>query len=174
MKISIIGYSGSGKSTLASQLAIIYDIKCLHLDTVRFLPNWVERQSQDERQIVFDFLQTNSSWIIDGNYQSLYRQERLEQSDCIIFLNFNRFSCLYRACKRYNKYKNISRPSITIGCKEKFDKEFFLWIMRDGRTKNRKNDYKAIINKYKEKVVVLTNQRQLDKYVAKVKSNIVF
>ena len=52
MKIAIIGYSGSGKSTLAAYLGELYKIPVLHMDRVRFLPNWVERDKDDEAAIV--------------------------------------------------------------------------------------------------------------------------
>ena len=43
MKIAILGTSGSGKSTLAQTLGAAYHAPVLHLDTVHFLPGWVER-----------------------------------------------------------------------------------------------------------------------------------
>lgn len=46
MKIAILGYSGSGKSTQARQLANDYKMPVLFLDTVHFLPNWVEREKK--------------------------------------------------------------------------------------------------------------------------------
>jgi Adenylate kinase and related kinases len=45
MKIAIIGYSGSGKSTLAAKLGKFYHAEVLHLDSVHFLPGWVERNA---------------------------------------------------------------------------------------------------------------------------------
>ena len=43
MKIAILGTSGSGKSTLAKRLGERYGLPVLHMDTVHFLPGWVER-----------------------------------------------------------------------------------------------------------------------------------
>ena len=43
MKIAILGTSGSGKSTLAKRLGEAYGLPVLHMDTVHFLPGWVER-----------------------------------------------------------------------------------------------------------------------------------
>ena len=56
------------------------------------------------------------------------------------------------------------------GCNEKFDLEFIKWILRDGRTKRAKNRYKNLISKYAGKVVVIKNQKQLDKYIQSVKT----
>lgn len=56
MKIAIIGYSGSGKSTLAKKLSKHYKIPVLFLDTVNFSPNWNERDRNEGRLIVSDFM----------------------------------------------------------------------------------------------------------------------
>ena len=68
MKICIIGYSGSGKSTLAKRLGSFYNIPILHLDSVNFLPGWEVRDTNEMNSIVDDFLTSNESWVIDGNY----------------------------------------------------------------------------------------------------------
>ena len=68
MKIAILGLSGSGKSTLAKQLGSFYHAPVLHLDAVHFLPGWVERVPGEEEQLVTSFLDTHSSWVMDGNY----------------------------------------------------------------------------------------------------------
>lgn len=166
MKISIIGYSGSGKSTLASKLGVFYDVPVLYLDKVQFLPNWVDRDDEEAKKIIKDFLNNNQDgWVIDGNYIKRNLEERLSQSDKIIFLNFNRFICFYRALKRRIIYKGKSRESMTMGCDEKFDYSFMKWILIDGRTKQRKQSYENIKNTYKEKFIEIKNQKQLDEFV---------
>ena len=55
MKIAILGTSGSGKSTLAQTLGATYHAPVLHLDTVHFLPGWVERPLDEENAIVRRF-----------------------------------------------------------------------------------------------------------------------
>lgn len=56
MKIAILGTSGSGKSTLAKRLGETYGLPVLHMDTVHFLPGWVERPFEEEETIVRRFL----------------------------------------------------------------------------------------------------------------------
>ena len=87
MKIAIIGYSGSGKSTLARLIYELYDIPVLHLDTVEFLPGWESRELSKKLEIVRNFLNQNSSWVIDGNY-SVVAPSRFENSDITIFLKY--------------------------------------------------------------------------------------
>ena len=68
MKIQIIGFSGAGKSTLSKQLGKFYNLPVLHMDSLNFLDNWVERDRLELNQIVDKFLLDNDSWVIDGNY----------------------------------------------------------------------------------------------------------
>lgn len=164
MKIAIIGYSGSGKSTLARKLADYYKIPVLFLDTIQFLPNWVERDRDEGRSLVERFMD-NDSWIIDGNYNGFLQKERLEQADKIIFMNFSRINCLYRAMKRYFMNRNTTRESMANGCIEKMDWEFIWWILYGGRTKTRRKHYNQIKALYKNKIVILKNQKQLTNYM---------
>ena len=66
MKIAVLGYSGAGKSTLARALSSALTLPCLHLDQVHWLPGWTERAQEESRQIVEEFLEQNTSWIIDS------------------------------------------------------------------------------------------------------------
>ena len=97
MKIAIIGYSGSGKSTLAHLLSEKYSLPVLHFDTVQFLPNWQIRTKEEKERITKDFLDNNTTWVIDGTYSKLYFERRMSEADEIIFFAFNRFSCFFRA-----------------------------------------------------------------------------
>lgn len=173
MKIAIVGYSGSGKSTLARELAKIYQIDILHFDTVQFLPNWNIRGEEEKKRITKDFLDTHNSWVMDGNYSKLFYECRMAEADVIIILLFNRFLCLYRAYRRYVQYKNTTRPDMAEGCKEKFDLEFAKWILWEGRSKRAKDRYKSLISQYGEKVIVIKNQKQLDKYIQSVSNQII-
>lgn len=172
MKISILGYSGSGKSTLAQILGKHYDSDVLHFDSIQFLPGWEVRSADEKQQIVTEFLDTHDSWVIDGNYSKLFLDRRLESSDLIILLLFNRLNSFLRAYKRYRTYKGKTRPDMAQGCNEKFDKEFILWLLWKGRSKSARNRYKNIISQYGAKTVVIKNQRQLTKYIESLKKDL--
>lgn len=163
MKIAICGYSGSGKSTLAGKISEKEQIPVLYLDTVQFVKNWQERDREEAKAMVKAFME-QKNWVIDGNYTNFFYQERMEEADRILILAFNRFSCFYRAWKRYIRYRNKTRKSMAEGCKEKFDLEFMFWILWTGRTKERRERFVQLQRKYPEKVTVLKNQRQLDTY----------
>lgn len=168
MKIAIIGYSGSGKSTLAGFLAEKYQIPVLYLDKVHWLPGWTERKRAKEKEILSEFMNENACWVIDGNYSRLFWEQRMQEAEQIIFMNFNRAACLFRAWKRYVTYKGKVRGSMTEGCEEKIDREFVWWILHDGRSKGYREQYRRVREMYGDKVVVLKNQRQLDKYMCAV------
>lgn len=164
MKIAVIGYSGSGKSTLAKALAAHYGIPVLHLDSVNFVPGWEERDREEAMAQVFAFMQ-QPDWVIDGNYGGFYREERLAAADEIIFLNFPRRICLLRAYRRYRTYHGRVREDMAPGCAEKFDFEFFRWIMWEGRTKQKKQQYAKICRQYADKTVVLGHPQQVENYL---------
>ena len=165
MKIQIIGYSGCGKSTLASLLAKKNSAPVLYLDRAHFLPGWRTRPANEREKIVLDFLNENDSWVIDGNYQKVLYERRLEEADEIIFMNFNRFSCFCRAYRRYRTYKGKTRESMTDGCEEKFDLAFMRWILRESRTKQQKEKFKKVLAQYGSKTTVIRNQKELSSYI---------
>ena len=162
MKISIIGYSGSGKSTLAKNLSKHYGIPVLHMDSVHFLENWKERDNKEFNEIVTKFIKDNDSWVIEGNYKSIV-PERHDMADLIIFLDYNRFFCYESAKRRYKMYKGKTRDDMAIGCEEKFDKEFKVWLLYKGRIKERRKRFEKIIQN-KPNSLVFKNRRQLFKY----------
>ena len=168
MKIAIIGYSGSGKSTLARALGDYYETDVLHLDTVHFLPDWVERQVEDEQKIVEDFLNSHDSWVIDGNYGKLSHGRRMNEADHIIMMLFDRFNCFMSVWGRYRKYKNKTRPDIAEGCSEKLDLSFATWVLWRGRTKVRRNNYERIREAFSGNVTVLKNRKQTDAFLKKL------
>ena len=174
MRISIIGYSSSGKSTLAQNLGNILNIPVLHLDKVNFLPEWKERNKEESKKLVEDFIKNNNEFIIDGNYIKFIYDLRMKLSDKIIFLDFDRITCLFQAFQRYNKYKGKVRDSMTEGCYEKLDWDFIKWILFDGRNEERINRYNKIIEEYKDKIIILKNRKEVDDFVEKIKINKTF
>lgn len=167
MKIAIIGYSGSGKSTLAKILSKHYNTPVLFMDRLNFLPNWELRNREEGKLITKEFMK-NESWVIDGNYSDFYQKERLEVADKIIFFNFPRRICLYRAYKRYFENRNTTREDMADGCIEKIDAEFTWWIIHKGRNKEKRNHYKKIEKDYKDKIVVLKRPKDLQDYLKSI------
>lgn len=162
MKIALIGYSASGKSTLAQKLGKLYSIPVLHLDTVHHLPGWQAKERAVEQKEVENFLNTNTCWVIDGNYTKLSYERRLEEADIIYIVALNRFACLYRAFCRYLYFKHKSRPDLADGCHEKLDFTFICWILWKGRTGQKRQNLKNAIAQYPDKCRLLQTQRNID------------
>ena len=172
MRISIIGYSASGKSTLAKTIGEILGIPILHLDKVNFLPNWEERKKTESTKIVEDFINNNKNkFIIDGNYSKFAYELRMKISDKIIFMDFDRFTCLFQAFQRYNEYKGKVRDSMSEGCCEKLDWDFIKWILFEGRKEERVNKFNKLIEEYKEKIIILKNKKEVDDFIDKIRVN---
>ena len=167
MKIAIIGYSGAGKSTLAEKLSNYYSIPKLHMDTLQFQPSWQDSDRDWMLTEMKSFLTKHKTWVIDGNYSWCCYEERMEEADQIIFLNFSPLTCLFRAFKRYLKYRGKVRESMAAGCQEQFNWEFIRWILCDGRSKSAKERYNWVQETYPDKVVILSSQKEIDQFLDK-------
>lgn len=164
MKIQIIGFSGAGKSTLAKTLSNYYNIPLLYLDHVQFYDDWQERTTAQKNIIVKDFLDNNYSWVIDGNYTSLQPQ-RFKECDILIYLDYNRFFCLFSCIKRY--LQNIGKTRESCPCKEKIDLEFIWWILYEGRTKQKKQKFLKLLNESNGQKLHFKNRKQLNQFLKK-------
>lgn len=164
MKIAVIGYSGAGKSTLARALGERYGIPVLHFDVVQFTPNWKERDRAEAHQMVHKFME-NPAWVIDGTYSNFEYERRLNEADAIIFLNLPRLVCFWRAWKRYVRFRGKNRPDMADGCCEKMDREFMWWLLWKGRTPQKREKFRWVLERYPEKTVVLKSQKDIDRYL---------
>ena len=164
MKIAIIGYSGAGKSTLAKRLAAELGIAPFYLDRVHFLPDWLEREPDEARALVRAEME-KLSWVIDGNYKYLLREERLCDADEIIWLNYPRLVCLMRALKRNREFHGKSRESAADGCCERMNWEFAWWILHKGRTRASVKSYHEVVRRYPQKTAMIRNDHALEQYL---------
>ncbi|WP_421178660.1 DNA topology modulation protein [Aeromonas enteropelogenes] len=124
-RIAVIGSGGSGKSTFSALLGKKLNLPVHHLDQLYWKQNWV-KTPKDDWLMIQKSLCENECWIIDGNYQSTL-DIRFEACDTVIFLDVNRYTCIYRVLKR--TFLSSKRPDLAEGCDERFDIEFikFLW-----------------------------------------------
>jgi len=169
-KILIFGSSGAGKSTLAQKLGQELNIPYLHIDTIFWEPNWEVRDKELYLNDLQKFL-NQDTFIIDGNHNygdSI--QLRIEQADTILYLNFNRFKCLYGAVKRYLTYRNKTRSSMTQGCIEKIDFEFIKYILWDYPTKKKKFIFNTINKKFTGKYYQFNNRSAVKKFLKNIRS----
>lgn len=164
MKIAILGHSGSGKSTLARQLGEKYGLPVLHFDAIHFLPGWVETDRPSKREKVTAFLDAHpEGWVMDGNYMKICAQRRFEEANHILYLDFPRRVCLPRVLKRWLTYKGKTRPDMAPGCDEKVDAAFLKWVLRDGRTPEKRAEFEAVGKQYPDKFHHYKSPKQLEK-----------
>ena len=164
MKIAIIGYSGAGKSTLARALGKRYGLPVLHFDRVQYTPGWQERNREEAHRMVHEFM-GNPSWIMDGTYSKFEYERRLNEADAIVFLNLPRLVCFWRVWKRYFSFHGKSRPDMADGCCEKMDWEFVWWLIWESRTRQRREMFQKVLERYPEKTVVLNSQKDINRYM---------
>lgn len=157
MKIAVLGYAGSGKTYLSDYISEKYNIPVLHLDCVKWDKEWKAIDDSVVLPQVSDFMK-NEKWIIDGFYQYLYYDERLEQADIIVLLQLPRFTCFYRAVKRTKSRRKD-------GYKNDLNWWFVRFTLFGCRNKERRQIYSDIIRKYKDKTVVLKNKRQVAEFM---------
>lgn len=131
-RIALIGSGGSGKSTLARKLGKKLNIEVYHLDALFWKPNWQPTSKEVQRKVQHELVK-KEEWIIDGNYNGTM-DIRLDATDTVIFLDFNRVLCTYRALKRMIQYRNRKRPDMAEGVEERFDLKFIKWIWNYPKT----------------------------------------
>lgn len=117
-RLLIIGSGGSGKSTLAHQIHSITQLPIIHLNKHYWKPNWVEPSKKEWESIVSTLIKQNA-WVMDGNYGGTFHL-RMPTADTIIFLNRSRYICLWRALKRWWKYKEKDRGGNTYHFKGRY------------------------------------------------------
>jgi len=125
-RIMVLGSSASGKSTLARRLGELTGINVVHLDRVFWKPGWVETPGDEMDRLIMEAA-NGDSWIIDGNY-SRTLDYRLERASAVIFIDFNRYICIFRALKRWVRHRGQTRCDMGEGCSEKIDLPFLSWI----------------------------------------------
>ena len=161
-RIIIIGCPGSGKSTLARALGEKLELTVVHLDRLWWKPGWqnVTQEEFDER--LGNALRMDR-WIIDGNYSRTI-QARLEKCDTVIYLDFDRWQCLWGMLRRVIRSHGRVRPDMSPGCPERFDREFvkFIW---DFNRNNRVRNYTWIAQAKHARTVVLKNRREVKRFL---------
>lgn len=161
-RILIIGCGGSGKSTLARQLGEKLGIPVVHLDSIFWLPNWVERNREEFDELVRQEL-VKDQWIMDGNFNRTL-PERVKYCDTIIYLDFSRMACLMGVLKRVITTYGTVRPDMGAGCPERFDLEFLKWVWNFNKEK-RETYYRLLNETQGVETIVLKNRRMVKRFL---------
>ena len=161
-RILIIGCGGAGKSTLARQLGKKLNLPVVHLDSIFWLPGWVEMERDAFDARVLQELE-KPQWIMDGNYNRTLPR-RVAHCDTIIYLDFSRFACLYGIFKRLLTNIGKTRPDMGAGCKEKVDWAFVKWVWNFNKNK-RQRYYKMLNEATHTETIVLKNRRMVKRFL---------
>ena len=124
-RIAIIGSCEAGKSTLARSLGKKLDLPVIHLDAYYWQPRWQESNTQQWLEIQRELIK-GDRWIVDGTYGGTMNI-RLSAADTVIWLDFNRYLCLWRIFKRYLQYRGNTRPDMAAS-PERLNKEFIRYV----------------------------------------------
>ena len=158
----IIGCPGSGKSTLARALKEKLGLPLIHLDQLWWKEGWshVTREEFDSRLAM---ALNMDRWIIDGNY-SRTMQERLSKCDTVIYLDFDRRTCMAGALRRYFQNRGKVRPDMGAGCVERLDWEHLKFIWNYKATNGVRNDTYLAQAKH-AKQIVLKNRKEVKAFL---------
>jgi adenylate kinase family enzyme len=160
-KVAIIGSCGAGKSTLAVNLGKKLNLPVIHLDAYYWQSGWQSTDAQQWLRIQEKLIKQNR-WIIDGNYGNTMGI-RLAAADTVIWLDFNRYLCLWRVFQRYLKYPGKTRPDMASNCPERLTGEFMQYVWNfpqvdSPKIMNKLDQYQQQENK---QIIILQNPHQV-------------
>lgn len=160
-RVIIIGCSGAGKSTLARKLAAHTKLPLVHLDRLFWKPGW-EEKTPEEFDIILQEELDKQMWIIDGNF-SRTLPIRINRCDTVIYLDFNRVTCLLGVVQRVLATRGKVRPDMGEGCPERWDLGFLKAVWNYNRNKRAQN-YELLNAATHARVFVLKNRRSVRRF----------
>ena len=156
-RIIVVGSAGSGKSWISKHISQETGYKLIHLDNEYWQPGWV-KTPRPEWILKQEKLISGEKWIVDGNYESTM-ELRFKAADLIVFLDINRFTCIWSAVKRTGKKRSDLPDYLEEPCV--FNKEFFdfcKWIW--SYPKKGRNIVLDLHEKYAEKEFLHIKKRK--------------
>ena len=165
-RVLIIGCGGAGKSTMARKLGERTGIPVVHLDQIYWSTgNWQHLERAEFDALLAIELE-KPHWILDGNFDRTM-EWRLEKCDTVIYLDFNRFACIFGWLKRVITNWGTARPDMAPGCNEWFDPEFAKWLWNFN--KQNRTRYLNLLKEAEGKTVyILRNRRQVNHFLKKI------
>lgn len=166
-RVMIIGCSGSGKSTFSRKLNEMTQLPLIHLDQKYWKPNWVEPSKEEWRKTISGIVQ-EEEWIMDGNFSGTW-DLRIPRADTIIFIDKPTYISFYRMMKRIFFNYGKTRPDMTEGCPERFDLQFFHYVLVYNLTRRKSILRKLESCKKEKQVFVLRKEKDLNDFLKNVK-----
>lgn len=163
-RLIIIGCGGAGKTTLAKKLHQILLLPLIHLDYHYWQSGWREPTKAQWESIVQNLI-AGECWIMDGNYGGTL-DLRAAKADTIIFLDFNRFRCLWGIFRRWYRFRGRTRPDLPDGCPERISWQFVHYIWNYRRT--RKPRITMLLKQYEQndtKIHVFQKPKEINSWL---------
>lgn len=161
-RIIIIGCPGSGKSTLAQALREKLGLPLVHLDQLWWRKGW-QHVTREEFDAQLEMALSMERWIIDGNYSRTI-QQRIEKCDTVIYLQFDRWTCLRGAFLRMVQNAGKVRPDMAEGCKERLDWEHLKYIWNYNKINRVKNESYLAQARHAKKII-LKNRKEVKAFL---------
>ena len=149
-RIIILGPSGSGKSTFSRKLHDLLSLPLIHLDNIWWKEDKTHITRKQFDQKLEEILQ-GEKWIIDGDYSRTY-EVRFKACDTVIFLDYDKKSCLAGISERIGK-KREDIPWI----EDKLDPGL-VELINNYEAKNRPIIYQ-LMEKYPDKRAIIFKDR---------------
>jgi adenylate kinase family enzyme len=161
-KIHIIGSVGSGKTTLARALSSKLNIPFYELDNVvwkRFQSGDV-RRSEEERDEYLNHIINSDAWIIEGVHHKWVHQG-FQNAEWIIFLDTDYSKRIFRIIKRFILQK-MGLEKANYKPTFKMFRRMFGWNARF--EKESKPEILNILSQYNDKLIILKDNTEINKY----------
>ena len=146
-RVAVIGCSCVGKTTFARRLAEALGSRFIELDAVHWLPDWVERDDGEFREIMAQAVK-EEHWIIDGNYRQA-QDITWGRATAVVWLNYSFPLVCYRALTR-TIGRGLTGRTLWSGNKESLRKAFWskdsilLWVLQTYHSRRRR--YRAVFD----------------------------
>ncbi|MEM9627058.1 MAG: hypothetical protein AAGA21_12555 [Pseudomonadota bacterium] len=130
----VIGTSCSGKSTFARELATRLGSPHTELDSLSWLPGWIERDRDEFRALMANWA-GGERWVIDGNYTGHARSLLWPRATALIWLDYPFPLVLWRSVRR-TIMRAATGQVICNGNRESWRKSFLsresiiLWVIK--------------------------------------------
>lgn len=111
-RILVTGNAGAGKTSLAHILANQLDLPYFGLDSIVWKSGWVKTPALERQEKELAII-NNPAWVVDGVSLTV-----LDAADMVIFLDYPRYKCFWRALLRNLPYLFHSRPGLPKHCPE--------------------------------------------------------
>lgn len=120
-RILVAGTPGSGKTTLAGMLGRVTGLPVIHLDRLSHTAGWTPVPADSLRERLLEVMAADG-WIIEGETEHGL-DVRLAAADTIIYLDLNRYVCLFRLFKRMLTGGWKPREDVAPGCEDRVNRD---------------------------------------------------